>query len=111
MAEFVEEKDARKEMERIGVEEKSIAIMEPKGIFRRILVKNVRNAMANIVKQDMLSIGGEVAVNRGCVNCTIEKSDILIMGTVSQIRKLVKKLKWQVSELPEIAKEIEMLIK
>ena len=95
MAEFIDEKDSVNIMNKIGVEQEGISYMKEKAIFRRILVKDVRNSMANIIKQDMLSIGGEVAVNKGCVNCTVDKSDILIMGTLRQIRRLVKKMKTQ----------------
>ena len=111
MAEFVEEMESKKIMEEIGVDSVGIAYMLPKAKFRRILVRDVRNAIANIIKQDMLSIGGDVAVNKGCVNCTIEKTDILIMGTYKQIGKLTRKLKSQVSESRDIAKRIETIIK
>ena len=58
----------------------------------------------------MLSFGGEVAVNKGCVNCTVDKSDVLIMGTKKQFNDLVKKMKSQISESKEIAKQIENII-
>jgi len=111
MADFIDEKDSVKIMQGIGVQEEGITLMKDKSFFRLVLVKDVRNAPANIIKQDMLSIGGDVAVNKGCINCTVDKSDILIMGTMHQIKLLVKKLKTQVSEIPSIAQDIEMLIK
>ena len=111
MADFIDEKDSVEIMQKIGVQGEGIALMKDKAFFRLILVKDVRNAPANIIKQEMLSIGGEVAVNKGCINCTVEKSDILIMGTMHQIKFLIEKLKTQVSEIPSIAQEIEILIK
>jgi hypothetical protein len=111
MAEFIDEESCLDVMREIGTEEEGIAYMKDKCAFRRILIKDVRNAIANIIKQEMLSIGGEVAVNKGCVNCSVEKSDILVMGTVKQINKLIRKMKVQVSESKSIAEEMQSLIK
>ena len=107
---FIKEKDAEKVMKEIGVEKAGIICMLPKTRFRLIKLHNVRNAIANILKQEMLSIGGDCAVNKGCVNCTVEKSDVLLMGTLKQYKRLVEKMKKQVSESKQIAKEIEKII-
>ena len=110
MAEFVNEEDARKAMEEIGVDEAGIELMSPKSVFKRILLRDVRNAIANIIKQEMLSLGGDAAVNRGCVNCTVERSDVLIMGTLKQLKGIVRKMRAQVGESKSIAKVIEELL-
>ena len=108
---MIKEKDLEKEMRKIGVDAGGIKVMLPKGKFRILKLKNVRNAIANILKQEMISCGGDVAVNKGCVNCTVPKSDVLIMGTIKQIQDLVKKMKFNVSESPKIAAQIETLLK
>ncbi|MBT4824089.1 hypothetical protein HN695_03065 [Candidatus Woesearchaeota archaeon] len=110
MAELIPEKDVKQEMQDIGVDEWATNYMLDKSKFRIIKIKDVRNAIANILKQEMLSIGGDVAVNKGCVNCSIEKSDILIMGTIRQLNKLINKMKNQVSESKEIAIKIEKIL-
>jgi hypothetical protein len=107
MAQLIQENNVKTEMQTIGVDEWAINYMLDKSKFRIIKIKDVRNAIANILKQEMLSIGGDVAVNKGCVNCTVEKSDILIMGTIRQFNKLINKMKNQVSESNNIAKELE----
>lgn len=107
---IIPENKAKEEMEKIGVEKAGIKIMLPKSTFRIIKLYNVRNAIANILKQEMLALGGEVAVNKGCVNCTVDKSDILIMGTLTQFRGLTKKMSSQVSESKKLAKQIENVI-
>lgn len=110
MVEFIDEQNAVMLMKEIGVQQEGIELMKDKAVHKLILLKDVRNAVCNIIKQDMLSIGGEVAVNKGCINCTIKRSDAVIMGTIHQIKLLVTKLKTQVSEIPDIAVEIENLI-
>lgn len=107
---FINEKDAEKTMQQIGVEEAGIKYMLPKTKFRLIKLHNVRNAIANILKQEMLSIGGDCAVNKGCINCTVEKSDVLLMGTLQQYKRLIEKMKIQVSESKNVAVAIENLI-
>lgn len=108
---IIPEKRVEQEMKKIGVGEAGIKLMLPKSVFRIVKLSDIRNAMANILKQEMLSLGGDVAVNKGCVNCTVERSDILIMGTKKQFKRLVKKMQAQVSESRDIAQQIENIIK
>ena len=110
MAEYIDETSAESVMKKIGVDDIGIKYMLDKSRFRLIFIRRVRNAIANIMKQDMLSIGGEVAVNKGCVNCSVTTSDVLVMGTVRQIKLLISKMKTQVSESSKIADEMEILI-
>jgi len=108
---IINENKVKGEMEKIGVGEEGIKLMLPKSVFRIVKLSDVRNAMANILKQEMLSIGGDAAVNKGCVNCTVDRSDVLIFGTLKQFKNLVKKMHSQVSESKQIAEEIESIIK
>jgi len=66
--------------------------------------------MANIIKQECLALGAEAAVNKGCVNCSVEKSDVILMATLKQYKFLIAKMKKQVSEIPEIAGELERIL-
>jgi|SRR3989338_206560 len=108
---FVKEKDAIKEMKAIGVDIRGIPYMVDKTKFRLIKLYGIRNAIANIMKEEMLALGGDVAKNKGCVNCTVPKSDVLIMGTIKQIRGLMNKLKVNVAECSKVAEEIEKIVK
>jgi len=54
--------DARTEIQKIGSDPKSIDIMAPKAVFKIIAVNQVVLQDAIIIKQDMLSLGGEVAI-------------------------------------------------
>ena len=85
--------DVKKEMRKIGATEEGIRIMAPKYLFKIIKLKNIRNAAANIIKQEMLSLGGEAAVHKHTVNCKIEKTDVLLAGTHRIYFKLIQKLK------------------
>lgn len=103
--------DARKEIKKIGSDRQSIEIMAPKTVSKVIKLENVLLQDAIIIKQDMLSIGGEVAVPKNTFKLHDKTGDILIMGTVKQLNELVDKLDRHYPRLKEIAKEIAMVLK
>ena len=104
-------KEAKKKIQSIGALPPGVEIMAEKTLTKVIEIKNVRSPIANILKQEMLAIGGDTAVHAKCAACQIEKSTILIIGTIRQLRRLITKLKTQVSELPKYAKELEQILK
>jgi len=101
---------ARSEMGKIGVHETGIRIMEKKAIFYSIKVENVKNQAANIIKQEMLSLGGEAAVSRDVLNFSRKKSDVLLLGTGKQFRELIVKLSRQPFGLPLLSQEIKKVL-
>lgn len=103
-------KTAQREIEKIGSDHDSITIMAPKAVFRVIKLCDVVLQDAIIVKQDMLSLGGEVAVPKDTFRLHKKRGDILIMGTLQQLRALVEKLNRHYSRLQTVAKEISHCI-
>lgn len=103
--------DARKEIKKIGSDPQSIEIMAPKAVSKVIKLENVLLQDAIIIKQDMLSIGGEVAVPKNTFQLHDKTGDILIIGTIKHLNELVCKLNRHYSRLKEIAKEIAMVLK
>jgi dihydropteroate synthase len=98
---------AKEEIRKVGADAGSIPWLSPKALFITMKLYNVSTFAANIIKQEMLGKGGDVAVNRGVANFSIETSDILIMGTYSQYKRLVYKLGVQTGSLKEISNEIQ----
>lgn len=106
--------DLRREMARIGVSAKGTAIMEPKGIFRAIEIQGVPAPQANIIKQEMLSKGGEAALNWTSYRAEKgAKSDVLLLGTLRHYRALIAKLRAQPRSLglAPLAEELESLLR
>ena len=103
--------DAKEAIIDIGSDPQSIDIMAPKAISKVIKLENVVLQDAIIIKQDMLSIGGEVAVPKNTFDLHKEKGDILVIGTLKQLNELVDKLNRHYSRLKDIAKELEILLK
>ena len=98
--------DASAIFRKIGVDPYGIDAMARKTININILLEKQPCKIANIIKQEMLSIGGDAAVARGSVACSVPVSDILMMGTVKQILTLAKKIEKQPFGLNLIAREI-----
>lgn len=100
-------KKAHSEMERIGVDPVGIRIMTPKQFHRNLKVERLTPAQANIIKQEMLSAGGEAAVARGAASCSVAATDAVLSGTLRQYRILVEKLAIQSLGLKEAAESIK----
>ncbi|MBI4361109.1 2-amino-4-hydroxy-6-hydroxymethyldihydropteridine diphosphokinase [Candidatus Micrarchaeota archaeon] len=103
---------AEKRMRDIGVQDTySVKSMAQKTISLVIRLENVRATMANILKQEMLALGGDAAVHKDCISNKIEKSDVLLIGTVKQLRQLVSKLRVQVAEAQDIAFAVDQILR
>ena len=103
--------DAKKEIQKIGSDPQSIKIMAPKVISKVIKLENVMLQDAIIIKQDMLSIGGEVAVPMNTFELHEKNGNILIAGTLKQLQNLVEKLDRHYPRLKNISKELLLLLK
>jgi len=103
--------DAKKEIQKIGSDPKSIDIMAPKAISKVIKLENVLLQDAIIIKQDMLSIGGEVAVPKNTFELHEKTGDVLVIGTLKQLNELVEKLNRHYPRLKNIANELAVLLK
>lgn len=103
--------DIKRELSRIGVSTQGIEAMSLKSTGIALKLKNIRIGAANIIKQNMLSIGGDAAVSKGVVNGKKEISDVIILGNISELQKLIDKLSYQdIFEIPEIRKNIKQLL-
>ncbi|MDD3395881.1 MAG: dihydropteroate synthase [Acidaminococcaceae bacterium] len=69
-----------------------LAIMRDKAAIYPLQVMAVRTPAANIIKQEMLSCGGECAVPMGAVTCSQTHCNIVLLGTRRQYQVLCTKL-------------------
>lgn len=102
---------AEKEMRAIGVDGAGVKIMGPKAVSRALKLKNIKPTPANIIKQEMLSIGGEAAAAYGMIDHSAAAVDMLLLGTLKHFNLLVIKLRAHQFGLPEMAEEIEAVLK
>ncbi len=103
--------DIAKIMERLGVDKSGIRIMEKKGEIFYFYLKDMPVGAANILKQDALSVGADLAIPNGTITCQFKKVDALLIGTKKHIELLAKKELAQPFGLKEIAKELRSYLK
>lgn len=103
--------EAKSELQKIGVDKAGYRFLIPKAISFCIKLKDIKPIPANILKQEMLALGGDAAVNRGVITHKIEASDVLLIGNMDQYRRLIPKLKLQPFGLSGVAEEILKVLK
>lgn len=99
--------DLLREFKRIGVDWGGMMIMRSKAFLRVVKVSNIPSFCANILKQEMLSFGGDVALSRGSITGTDTHTDCLLMGTLAQYASLASKLRKQPFGLPDLGRRIQ----
>jgi len=100
----------RKQLEDLGVDPGGIRRMLGKTRMLNILLHEISCGAANILKQEMLSLGGDAAVARGTVSCSIAHSDVLLMGTPKQLAALSRRLTAQPFCLAAVGEELNTLL-
>lgn len=103
--------DIRAELERIGVDRGGISILGDKAEPFRIRIRNLHVGAANILKQDALSIGADLAVPKGTVTAATHEVDALLIATERQMRQLILKEKAQPFGLKQLSAELESFLK
>lgn len=95
------------ELKLIGVDPRGIKIIGEKGNFLAVKLLGVKTVAANILKQEVLSRGGEAAVTYGSVNLSKDRTDVIVLGTQRILNELSEKLKQHQFDLPQVAAEIK----
>ena len=103
--------DVHRVMTRTRVSAEGIHLMSNKALFRVVRVSGLDVRAANILKQEMLSRGGEVATSREVYQLGGGDADCLIMGTLTQFERLLLKLKQQPFGLRSLAGSIEAALR
>ncbi|MFO7171428.1 MAG: hypothetical protein DIU70_000445 [Bacillota bacterium] len=97
-----------REMRRIEVDRGGIPLMAPKGVSLAILVERVPTKAANIIKQEILARGGDLATPWSCADFAADEVDVIVIGNLVTLRSLIAKLYRQtVYHLPEFADALQ----
>ncbi|MCL5289904.1 MAG: dihydropteroate synthase [Firmicutes bacterium] len=102
---------ALKKIAWVGADEAGSRYMAPKAVHRLVMLEGMQPRQANIIKQEMLSKGGEAAVARGVIDCSIQETRVLLMGTLKQYDAFLTKLKSQPFGLSALADRIKQVLK
>jgi len=84
--------EAARQIEAVGVDPTGIELMRGKTLHFNLKVEGIDPRTANILKQEMLSLGGDVALDGRGLDCSAQSTDGLLMGSRKQFEKLIQKL-------------------
>jgi hypothetical protein len=102
---------AKAELAKIGVHPVGVEIMALKAVYRVVKFEGIDPHTANIVKQEMLSRGGEVAVSESVGKFEEKNTDMIILGNLAQYVRLIRKLRKQTSyRCQEVANLLSTLL-
>ena len=102
--------DAERELSAINIDPFGIRNMGPKMLHRLLLIERIGSGEANILKKELLSLGGDVAVAGGRTDRDHTETSVILMGTLKQIRSLCTRLVKQTFGLPSLASDIHRLL-
>ena len=106
-----QESDLADALRRVEVDPGGHRALCRKASFRVLAIGGISSMEAIIIKQEMLARGGDAAIPKMALRCDPDPQRILVLGTLSQISGLTRKLKDQPFSLPLVGKAIEDSLK
>jgi len=85
-------REAIHQMGRVGVDATGIKLMKGKTLHFNLRVEGIEPRAANLLKQEMLSLGGDAALDKRGLDCSAQQTEAILMGTQKQFEKLIDKL-------------------
>ncbi len=101
------ETNIRSRLQQLDVDKGGISILASKHEHALIEIKDLHVGAANILKQDALSVGADLAVPKGTVTAQYPRVDALLIGTKRALQKLVQKEKAQPFGLKEVSRYLQ----
>lgn len=103
--------DATKYLKKLGVDGAGVNILASKMTNHIIYIRDLHVGAANILKQDALSIGADLAVPKGTIIAQTPLVDCILIATTAQLKTLSKKELAQPFGLKILAKKLGEFIK
>ncbi|MFY4794901.1 dihydropteroate synthase [Aliarcobacter butzleri] len=103
--------DSKKFFENLGCDSGGISILSKKSKLHTLYIKDLHVGAANILKQDALSIGADLAVPNGVIIAKDKYVNALLIGTTKHFENLAKKELAQPFGLKELAKSLKDYVK
>ena len=103
--------DTKKFYENLGCDKGGIEILSKKSKLHTLYIKDLHVGAANILKQDALSIGADLAVPSGVIVARDKYVDAVLIGTTKHFEVLSRKELAQPFGLKELAKSLKDYVK
>jgi dihydropteroate synthase len=100
-----------REIEATASDPEGVGIMTRKGRVYAIRLDGVPLTTAPLLKQEILSVGGDSAHARGIADHSVQVSAVVLLATWGQYQRLFPKLKRQPFHLKEIADEVDRALR
>ena len=100
-----------REIERTESDPEGVGIMTRKGRIYPIVLSDVPLKAAPLLKQELLSVGGDAAHARGIADHSVTRTSTVVLATWGQYHRLLPKLRRQPFRLKEIAEEIDRTLR
>jgi dihydropteroate synthase len=111
LLQFSEPDEAIQEMKRIGVDPIGIELMRDKIFHFNLMIKGIDCRLGNFLKQEMVLLGGDVAMDRRMIDCSVAASDIILMGTQNQLNTIIDRLADRSNDLQGVAGRLRECLK
>ena len=102
--------DIESELHKIGFDEGYCSKASEKFRYKNLKIFDLTPEQANILKQTALSVGADCGTHREVIRGKIEKSDVILGGSFSQLKKIADKLKFQPFKLKTLGTEISNIL-
>ena len=99
--------DLEQELEKIWFDKTYLHQAVEKFRYKNIKIFDLSLPQANILKQSAIAVGADCAVHRETITFKIERTDCLLGGSFSQLKKISQKLRKQPFGLSKLADLIE----
>ena len=103
------ENQAQKLMNSIGVSREGARLLVPKSLHSAFLIDGIKSWEANIIKQSLLSLGTDAAIDRNAL-IKEKKTAAFIFGSKGQLYKLCQKLRDQPFNLRKISRDLALYL-
>jgi len=110
LAPGLEKDEFHEELKKLEVHPYGIELMLPKFDVLPLKIKQIDPRGANILKQEMLGLGGDAAVPENVLSFSGENVDVILMGTRKHYAHLVDKLHHQPFGLKTIGHQLKGLL-
>lgn len=101
----------QQEINHLGTDRGGVSIMAAKGILRLIRVDQIPTQAANIIKQEILARGGDLATPWSASAFAAPRVDVIFIGSLNTLRSTLSKLyRQRVYDLPAIADAVQRVL-
>lgn len=102
--------DWQEELRRIDVDPYALKVFADKKDLLCVKIRDLKIEAANILKQEMLSIGADAVVPRSAISGKPERTDVILLLTRRQIDKLSARLQHQPFSLKTLCADIKHVV-